>query len=957
VNNFTKISQQNAGPLNEVSRNVILLSLIFGLLTGCQHSPDARSLSQTTAAVSLQGSVYGGQKPVSGASVQLYAAGRDGLGSEALPLLNNPVLTDGTGNFSVRGLDACPSPDSQVFVVSRGGNPGLSSTGTNSNIALMTMLGSCNSLSASTFVTVNEITTVGSIWPVAGYMRSAINIGSTAGDASFGSAVSNVNQFVDITRGSSPGTAASDSYFADSPTLHSLADILATCVNSNGGAAGDGSPCGNLFSLAKSSLGSAPTDTLSAAMNIAQNPSKNTAEIFYLAPPTPTFQPTLQSTPRDWSLTLKKLITSPEISPAAGTYLVGQQISLTEKTASAVIHYTTDGSVPAISSSTYTEPITLSSNQTVKAIAILGTSASSISSASFSVRTEQLAFAALPNSVIADLPIHSALVVRVVDGAGNLISTATNPITLSLGGTSGTTSLTGTTTVKAVGGLATFTDLSVVGPSSAVTLAASSPGLKTVVSTAFQVDLPAPTMAISLSSPTVNVGSTLTGTIVLSAPATSNLAMSLSSGSPNLVSVLPSALTIPIGQSAVSFTYTAASAGLSTITAKATGYNSISATVTALPSLVPADYFGLSVLKLAVSPSLPLGISRSWDSTPSVDWIHSNPARGKFDFTGMDTFIAVNQSRGSEMIQTLGLTPPWASSQPTTPGMYGPGQCAPPTNIADWDNYVRAFAIHAAGRIKYWELWNEPNNVKFYCGDVATMVTMAQHAHDIIKSIDPSALILSPPVTGYTGAPWLNTFLSKGGGSYIDVVSIHGYWLGTAETLTTIASTYRTLMASHGISKLPLWDTEASWAGGAVAPNLQQQAAFLSKYFLLHWSLGMPHFIWYAYDSGTTWGQLWNANTGKNIAATAYEETHRWMVGAALTSACVSDKAYLWTCKFSRQKYEAEALWNSTKTVSVIVPSQFVEYRDLLGNVHSIVGHTVTVGNDPILVDTGPLPD
>ena len=96
------------------------------------------------------------------------------------------------------------------------------------------------------------------------------------------------------------------------------------------------------------------------------------------------------------------------------------------------------------------------------------------------------------------------------------------------------------------------------------------------------------------------------------------------------------------------------------------------------------------------------------------------------------------------MIYTLGRTPQWASSQPNAPGPYGPGQCAPPSDLSNWDNYVNAIVTHVAGKIKYWELWNEPNDPKYYCGDIPTMVTMAQHAAQIIKSIDPTALVLSP---------------------------------------------------------------------------------------------------------------------------------------------------------------------------------------------------------------------
>ena len=66
------------------------------------------------------------------------------------------------------------------------------------------------------------------------------------------------------------------------------------------------------------------------------------------------------------------------------------------------------------------------------------------------------------------------------------------------------------------------------------------------------------------------------------------------------------------------------------------------------------------------------------------------------------------------------------------------------------------------------EVWNEPNAPNFYCGGISTMILMAQHASRIIKGIDPSALILSPGVTGGPGPQWLAEFLARGGNHYVD---------------------------------------------------------------------------------------------------------------------------------------------------------------------------------------------
>jgi 6-phosphogluconolactonase (cycloisomerase 2 family) len=61
---------------------------------------------------------------------------------------------------------------------------------------------------------------------------------------------------------------------------------------------------------------------------------------------------------------------TPVITPASGTFYAAQSVTITDATAGAAIHYTTDGSTPAASSPTYQAAISLSSLTTVQAMAI-----------------------------------------------------------------------------------------------------------------------------------------------------------------------------------------------------------------------------------------------------------------------------------------------------------------------------------------------------------------------------------------------------------------------------------------------------------------------------------------------------------------------------------------------------------------------------------------------------------
>lgn len=83
------------------------------------------------------------------------------------------------------------------------------------------------------------------------------------------------------------------------------------------------------------------------------------------------------------------------------------------------------------------------------------------------------------NQVITGADINPSgppLQVEILNGDGNVITTSSAPVTIALGANPGGGTLSGTTTVNAVNGVATFSDLSINQPGSGYVLAATSPG-------------------------------------------------------------------------------------------------------------------------------------------------------------------------------------------------------------------------------------------------------------------------------------------------------------------------------------------------------------------------------------------------------------------------------------------------------------------------------------------------
>jgi hypothetical protein len=78
-------------------------------------------------------------------------------------------------------------------------------------------------------------------------------------------------------------------------------------------------------------------------------------------------------------------LATPVFSPAAGTYSAAQKVTITDATPNVTIYYTTNGTTPTSSSTEYTAPITVSSTETLKAIAVYSVDPSTVASATYTI--------------------------------------------------------------------------------------------------------------------------------------------------------------------------------------------------------------------------------------------------------------------------------------------------------------------------------------------------------------------------------------------------------------------------------------------------------------------------------------------------------------------------------------------------------------------------------------------
>ena len=400
---------------------------------------------------------------------------------------------------------------------------------------------------------------------------------------------------------------------------------------------------------------------------------------------------------------------------------------------------------------------------------------------------------------------------------------------------------------------------------------------------------------------------------------------------------------------------------------------------------------------------------RLWDT--GTGWAQVNTAPGVYDWTRLDAILTNAQTHGVDVLYDLARTPGFAQCGPSTTSPCvqssvdcayatsiggSPGQCYWPGDLNPdgtgtnqyWKDWITAMVTHSMNldsthaRIRYYEIWNEPNVTGFWRGTDAQLARMTLDAACIIKGvgigctspgIDPSAMIVSiaPTNGGSQIDAELNSYFAAGAADVVDVIAFHGYMGANPDAIATLVDRLKNgAIATYGLQSKPLFDTEFSWGLGPVFTDPDERAGFVARSLILHASAGVDRVFWYAWStSGTLWSDT--NTTGCNtpdasgtgfICSTgiAYQQVENWLAGASLASAC-SLNGTVWTCNLARPGgYQAQAVWDSAQSCSggtcttsgFTVDPAYTQYRDLKGAITSLSGQrTVRIGYKPILLE------
>jgi len=154
-------------------------------------------------------------------------------------------------------------------------------------------------------------------------------------------------------------------------------------------------------------------------------------------------------------------------------------------------------------------------------------------------------------------------------------------------------------------------------------------------------------------------------------------------------------------------------------------------------------------------------------------------AKGHYDWSRVDWIVAECNKLGLDLLVRIDHQPQWAGGNFPTNG--------PPDNYADLGDFLYAMASRYKGRIRAYEVWNEPNLAREWAGrppNAAQYVALLREAYRRIKQADANAMVVSAGLTPTGTYSSIATpddvyleqmYQAMGGNSdgYFDVLGVH----------------------------------------------------------------------------------------------------------------------------------------------------------------------------------------
>jgi hypothetical protein len=220
-----------------------------------------------------------------------------------------------------------------------------------------------------------------------------------------------------------------------------------------------------------------------------------------------------------------------------------------------------------------------------------------------------------------------------------------------------------------------------------------------------------------------------------------------------------------------------------------------------------------------------------------------------------DQIVDDAEAAGMELIIRISNPPEWTRAAGEEPGTF-----APPDNVQDFADFVSAVVERYKGRVRYYQLWNEPNIYPewgVYPIDPEGYTELLKAGALAARAADPNVVLIAgalaatinlqpgaaPPGNSLSDLLFLQRMYNAGAAQWFDIMAVQGYGLWSGPTdrrmhprVLNIGhhAFVRDLMVVNGDAAKPIWMAEMNWnaAPEGVEPrygrvSLEQQARYL----------------------------------------------------------------------------------------------------------------------------------
>ncbi len=206
-----------------------------------------------------------------------------------------------------------------------------------------------------------------------------------------------------------------------------------------------------------------------------------------------------------------------------------------------------------------------------------------------------------------------------------------------------------------------------------------------------------------------------------------------------------------------------------------------------------------------------------------------DPVSKESSWKKYDDIVDLCQKYGLQVIARLDRPPVWSHGDTLHPQR-------PPTDFEDYGDFVYTFVEHYRGRIRYVQIWNEPNIFPEWGNrpvDPAEYVELLKVAYRRAKEADPNVYVLSAPLaitlgqrapepgkwTAMNDLQFLEEMYQAGAKDYFDILSANAFGMDrppddppNPEVLNfSRVLLQREIMEKYGDVNKPIWFNEYGW--------------------------------------------------------------------------------------------------------------------------------------------------